>query len=188
MIFLGKEFVVPGEFLTVEEEYSPGKNTFEDEEGNIYSTKVGEKDFDNKEREVSIKEKNAVNDLIEVGSIVIGKVVLMKDSFMLLEILNIEKNGKKQISVFNSARLRISNVCRSHVNELRDEFRRGDLVKAKVVEKNKFGIEVSTVEREFGVIKAFCSKCRQSLSLFGETLKCSKCGSIEKRKLSAEFK
>ncbi len=188
VIYLSEKTVVPGDFLTVEEEYSPGKNTFEDDEGNVYSTKVGTKEFDEKEREVSIKEKNPANDLIEFGSIVTGKVTLVKDSVVVLNVLKVEKDGKELISTFSVMQLMISKVSREHIRELRDAFKIGDFVKAKVIKISKFGVDLTTAYPEFGVIKAFCSKCRSPLSLFDRTLKCSKCGSIERRKLSSEFK
>jgi len=185
---LSKDIVVPGEFLTVEEEYAPGKNTFEDTEGNVYSTKVGTTDFDNKEREVSIKEIIPLNEVIEPGSILIGRVGLIKESFLVLDILDAEKNNVKQVFPFASAKLMISRVAKFHIKELRDEFRTGDLVKAKVINITKYGIDITTSYPELGVIKAFCSKCRNQLNLSDRTLKCMKCGSIEKRKLSTEFK
>lgn len=188
MILLSEDFAFPGEFLTVEEEFISGTNTFEDDEGNIYSTKVGSKEFDEKEREVSVKEKNPSNDLLELGSIIIGRVALIKESFVALDILSAEKNGKQLICSFPSAKLMVSKVARFHVNNLRDEFRTGDFVKAKVINISKYGIDVTTTYPELGVIKAFCSKCRSQLSLFDKTLKCVKCSSIEKRKLSSEFK
>ena len=187
MIFLSEEITVPGEFLTVEEEFSAGKNTFEDNEGNVYSAKVGIKEFNQNEREVSVKEKKHVS-LIEAGSIITAQVSLVKDSVVVLNVLKTEKNGKEQVSNFPVVQLMISKVAREHIMNLRDEFKVGDVIKAKVIKVNKFGIDVTTAFPELGVIKAFCSKCRGSLSLFNKTLKCAKCGSIEKRKLSSEFK
>lgn len=188
MILLTEEIVVPGEFLTIEEEFSSGKNTFEDEEGNIYSTKVGLKEFDSKEREVSIKEINPMNDLIEVGAVIIGKVSLIKESFAIINIIEAKKDGKKVVSNFSSAKLMISKVSRMHIQCLRDELKTGDIIKAKVIAVTKYGVDITTSYLELGVIKAFCSNCRHVLGLFDKSLKCSKCGSIEKRKLSNEVK
>ncbi len=188
VILLTKEIVVPGEFLTIEEEFSSGKNTFEDNEGNIYSTKVGLKEFDSNEREVSIKENNSMNDLIEVGAIVTGRVLLIKESFAIINIIKAELNGKKVVSTFGSAKLMISKVSRMHVKSLRDELKVGDVIKAKVINVTKYGVDLTTSYPEFGVIKAYCSNCRHVLGLFDKSLKCSNCGSIERRKLSNEIK
>lgn len=184
---MAEEIVVPGDFLSVEEEFASGKNTFEDKEGNIFASVVGEKDFNKKGREVSIKASKAVNK-IELGSIITGKIVRIKDPIVVIEISKIEKDGKEQVSSFVVAQLMIANVSVGHIKFLRDEFRVGDIIKAKVIKITKFGIDVTTQYPEFGVIKAFCSECRSPLALYGRTLKCSKCGSIERRKLSREFR
>jgi len=184
---LAEEIVVPGDFLSVEEEFGAGKNTFEDSEGNIFASVVGTKDFNNINREVSIKSNNTINQ-IELGSIVIGKIVRIKDPVVTIEISRIEKDGKEQICSFGIVQLMIANVSMDHIRFLRDEFRVGDIIKAKVIKINKFGIDVTTKYPEFGVIKAFCFQCRNALELYGKTLKCSKCGSVEQRKLSSEFR
>ncbi len=178
---------MPGDFLSVEEEFMSGKNTFEDNEGNIYSAVVGLKELDEKERVVSVNSLISMNK-IELGSIITAQVFLIKDPVVVLNILAIEKNGKEQIAAFSNAQLMIANVAREHIKFLRDMFKIGDIVKAKVIKLNKFGIDVTTQYPELGVIKAFCSKCRNPLELYERTLKCPKCGSVERRKLSREFK
>ncbi|MFH1664299.1 MAG: exosome complex RNA-binding protein Csl4 [archaeon] len=184
---MDKDIVVPGDFLTVEEEYAPGKNTFEDTEGNVFSSKLGLKQFDDREREVSIKEKKPSNEVIEPGSIITGRVSIIKESFAVIDILSAEKNNVKQVPLFSSAKLMISKVAKFHVMNLRDEFRVGDIIKAKVINVTKYGIDITTAYPELGVIKAFCCVCRSPLDLYDKTLKCSKCGSVEKRKLSSEL-
>ncbi len=185
---MAKEIVVPGEFLSFEEEFMAGKNAFEDDEGNVFSSKLGVKELDEKEREVSVKELKQVNEILKPGNILFCQVALVKESFVVLSILSAENNGKEMIVPFASAKLMISNVSRSHINFLSDAFRTGDLVKVKVTNITKYGIDVTTSFPELGVIRAFCTKCRGPLGLYDKILKCPKCGSIEKRKLSTEFK
>ncbi len=182
-----KVVVVPGEFLTVEEEFSPGKNTLEDGEGNIYSSKVGETEFNEDRREVEVREKTREISRLTIGSVLYGRVKLVKDSMVLVEALFAEKNGKEVIPHMPSATLMVSRVSRDYVKSLRDEFKAGDIIKAKVVEVTTFSIELSTAFPEYGVLKAFCSKCRNPLNQHGKELKCLKCGSNEKRKTSADY-
>lgn len=184
---MAEEIVVPGDFLSVEEEFGAGKNTFEDNEGNIFASVVGEKNFNNQNREVSIKTHKTISQ-VELGSIVTGKIVRIKDPVVTIEVSKIEKDGKEQVSSFGVVQLMIANVSMDRIRFLRDEFRAGDIIKAKVIRINKFGIDVATKYPEFGVIKAFCSQCRHSLELYERTLKCPKCGSVEKRKLSSDFR
>jgi hypothetical protein len=43
-------------------------------------------------------------------------------------------------------------------------------------------IDVATNEKGLGVIKAYCSKCRQEMQYSNEKLMCLNCGNIEERK------
>ena len=113
---------MPGDFLSVEEEFGAGKNTFEDKEGNIFASVVGKQDFNNKDREVSVKTTKEVNQ-IELGSIVTGKIVRIKDPVVTIEISKIERDGKEQVSSFGIVQLMIANVSRDHINFLR-KFRK----------------------------------------------------------------
>jgi len=83
--------------------------------------------------------------------------------------------------------LPIRNVSTRYVERLKDEFKIGDLIKAKVVKASSLGIDLATDDFSFGVVKAFCSKCRHPLQLFGQSLRCLNCGSSERRKVSSDY-
>jgi len=85
------------------------------------------------------------------------------------------------------AMLPIRNVSRQYVESLRDNFRIGDLIKAKIARAGPLGIDLTTAEPGLGVIKAFCTRCRHPLHLFGRTLKCLGCGHTERRKVSKDY-
>jgi exosome complex component CSL4 len=182
-----QKIVLPGEFITVEEEFEAGRNAYEDKDGKVFSAKIGVTEFDEKNRNVSVKEAKRKCIPIDFGTIVIGRVILVKDSVVIISIGEAEKNGEKRIPVHSNAQLLVSNVSRDYVKSLRNEFRIGDIVKAKVVKVTKHSIDLTTSFPEFGVIKAFCTKCRNALQLFGRQLKCTKCGAVEKRKISTEY-
>lgn len=182
-----EQLVFPGDFLTVEEEYSSGKNTFEDSGGKIYSAKTGITQYNQKERSVSILEKNRKILTVDVGTIVYGRVMFVKESVVVIAILKTEKEGVERIPFLSSAQLLVSNVSHDYVDSLKDEFKIGDLIKAKVIKITKYSIELSTKFSELGVIKAFCSKCRKPLGLYGQELKCNSCGSVETRKVSSDY-
>ncbi len=182
-----QKVVVPGMFITVEEEFEAGKNTFEDKDGKIFSAKIGVIEFDEKNRNVSVKEQQKKCVPLDFGTIITGRVVLVKDSIAVISIEKAEKNGEKRIPLHSNAQLLISNVSHGFVKSLQNEFKIGDIVKAKVVGVTKYSIDLSTSFPELGVIKAFCSKCRHPLWLFGRQLKCTKCSAIEKRKISTDY-
>lgn len=70
-----------------------------------------------------------------------------------------------------------------------DAFHIGDIVEAKIHEMLGLSyISLRTVEKDLGVIRALCTKCRNPMAKIGRNLvKCTNCGNIEKRKLSINY-
>ncbi|MDZ4256480.1 MAG: hypothetical protein U1C71_02655, partial [archaeon] len=116
----------PGEILTVEEEYAPGANTHVDEEGNVFSTCVGDAAFDEEAREVHVYPSPRQKRLIEVGSVVIGRVSLVKNAVVILSLGYAEKDGKLQRLTDTSAALNIARVSKEFIRSLSDYFSIGD--------------------------------------------------------------
>jgi len=181
-----EKVVVPGEELGISEEYSAEDNTFEDEEGTIYADSVGMANFDDDSREVKVRKDRNVENFSE-GSTVFAFVSGIRKNRVLVRILSAERDGKKLVVNRSMAMIPIANVSRDFVKDLRNEFRVGDIVKAEVESIKSFGIRLFTNKPELGVVKAYCSKCRRPLHLIGKELKCTNCGSNEKRKISREF-
>jgi len=176
---------IPGEFLAAEEEFESGANTFE-ENGNIFSDSVGKISEDKAQRTVSIlKEKELLP--LKVGSIVFGKVNLVRSSSVLVEIFAARSEKGRQVSRMTMASLPVRNVAQGYVKQLNEKFRIGDIIKAKVSMVSPYGIDLRTNEPELGVIRGYCTKCRTPLSVFGRMLKCTKCGSNETRKIASEY-
>ena len=84
--------------------------------------------------------------------------------------------------------LHASRIKDGFVKNVRDELRIGDIVRAKISEMRQGEMHVSTEGSHFGVVKAFCSKCRHALELVGSTLTCSSCGAKENRKLASDYR
>lgn len=178
--------VFPGQFLTVEEEYLPGHNTFE-QNGKIFSSSTGKASFDDERKEVSVHSSHEKLKVIDPATIVIGQVILVKDSFVVMNILEAEKDGEARKVLDPNSTIFVSRVSQSYVKSLYDMFKIGDLVKAKVTEVTPTTIELATNENQLGVIKAFCGQCRQPMMLVSSQLKCKECGSVENRKLSDDY-
>ncbi len=181
-----KKVVVPGEELGISEEYSAEENTFEDEDGTIYADSVGTAEFDDSSREVNVEKERVVKNF-SPGSTVHAAVSGVRKNRVLVHIINAEKNGEKRIVSHSMAMIPIANVSQRFVKDLRQEFRIGDIVKAEVESIKPFGIRLLTSKPSLGVVKAYCSKCRHPLHLIGRELKCTNCGSTERRKTSSEF-
>jgi len=181
----GNNLALPGDFLSTEEEFVAGKNAF-DSEGNIYSCSTGFIETDSKLKGISVKPAKEIQ-AVRPGAIVLGRVDFVKENAVNVEICNVA-GGERLVISQSAACLPVRNVSREYVEKLRDCFRTGDLVKARVAKiLPGNNIDLETNSPEFGVVKAFCSKCRQPLHLFGPSLKCLRCGSTERRKISRDY-
>jgi len=181
-----KNIAVPGDFLSTEEEYIPGKNTYVSEEGDVCSDSLGKSEIDNTEKSVSVDSLKNV-EMLDVGTTVYVKVSMIKPNSVFVEIIAAEKDGKKRVVPGAMAAIPVRNISRDYVEKLGDFFGVGDIVKAKVSFYAPYGTDLTTSEHDLGVIKAFCKKCRKPLYLFGKQLKCRSCGSNESRKISNDY-
>ena len=167
---------VPGEAITTEEEFSAGNQTFE-ENGVIKASVLGRAVFDDINREVSIS-GNAIN-TAGVGDIVFGRVAFVKDSMVVIDLVKGE-NGKKII--VTKGQLPIRNVAHGYISNLKQYFKVGDSVKAKISEIKDSIADLETKDTGLGVIMAFCSTCRKELKYSNGKMACFNCGNVEQRK------
>jgi len=168
--------VMPGAVIATEEEYVAGKNTYV-EEGQIKAKNLGVPRFDHERKEASIEGKSV--DALRSGDVVFGKIILLKESMVVVELVSAE-NGKKITQ--KSAQLPVRNVSTEFVDNLKKMFKIGDIIKAKVSTISPLGIDLITNETGLGVIKAFCGKCRGEMSHSSGKLMCLSCGNIEERR------
>lgn len=182
-----RQTVFPGTVLGTEE-YVSGKNSGIDGNGNLIASVVGTPELNARTRSMEVRKlgKNSVP--FEAGDTVFGRVSLVKENSAVIELAQAECNGQEKKVLRGIAAIMIRMVDRGFVKSLSDKFRIGDIVKAKVVSVSSCGVDCSTADSgEFGVVKAFCTRCRQPLHLFGMQLKCLNCGSTETRKISSDY-
>lgn len=178
-----QKIVLPGDLLGTAEEFFPSEGAYE-ENGKIYSKFVGVPEYNLKEKTVKIKSKNPPVVLKE-GDIVIGTISDLKEQFVIVEISNVL--GKtREISSETYSSLHISRISEDYVQDIRQQFRIGDIIKAKVIQTAPT-LQISTVGKEFGVLKAFCGNCRASLKTEKNKLVCKKCERTEFRKGAADY-
>jgi exosome complex component CSL4 len=177
------EIIFPGNSLCIEEEFLPGINVFV-ENGEIKSTAIGKEEKDLIKRIISVKSKNS-KQLVKKESIVFGRVISVKESNALIELISSEK--KEEVFAPSYASLMISEISSSYIDSMKSVVRIGDIIKAKVSEINPQGINLKINEPELGVIKAYCINCRQPLHLFDFQLKCTSCAMNQKRKISKDY-
>jgi exosome complex component CSL4 len=177
------QFVVPGDRLGVIEEFTAGPGTYV-EHGTIYSKTTGRTLMDTLNKKVSVYPLVQALGVPRVGSIVSGQVLDVKSKIAMLRILKV---GKRSLSGFFTGVLHISDVSPSYVEIMFDVCKTGDIMRAKVISDKNRTFYLSTAEKDLGVIYAFCSRCGHVLLLARQGLRCSRCGNIEKRKVSSDY-
>jgi exosome complex component CSL4 len=176
--------VLPGDLIGTCEEYSPRNGTYVDQ-GNIYATASGIVKVNTKDRSISVIPITNTPPHIQVGDIVIGQVTDVKDSVALVEIAGIKGKGEREIVNADQAAIHVSNVKDAYVKELYYEFAPFDIVKARVIDLRN--MRLTTVDKELGVMKAYCGNCRAVLKNDNGKLKCPKCERTETRKISVDY-
>ncbi|MFW9830706.1 MAG: exosome complex RNA-binding protein Csl4 [Candidatus Thorarchaeota archaeon] len=172
---------MPGERLGVIEEFLPGEGTFQDEDDVIYANITGIVQIDMKERKISVEATTRTPVYPTRNDVVLGEIqhVTKKSA-----IVNIFQINDTVCPVTFSGYLFIKNAAGGYIEQMRDIFAPGDIIIARVQQQADGLARLSTVGSRFGVIKATCSRCGESLHLQGTRLECSECNNIERRKLS----
>jgi exosome complex component CSL4 len=176
--------VLPGDLIGTSEEFIPRNGAYLDG-GNIYSAASGIVNINKKERSISVTPVTNTPPHLQVGDIVIGQVTDVKDSVALVEIAGIKGKGEREIVNAEQAAIHVSNVKDAYVKDLFYEFAPFDIVKARVLDLRN--MRLSTVNKELGVMKAYCGNCRTVLKVDNNKLKCPKCERTETRKLSSDY-
>jgi len=120
---------------------------------------------------------------IDVEDIVYGKVITVTDKMAFIDVDFAE--GDKVLAPSNTGILFVNAINNDYLDKASDLIKKGDYVKARVTDTNKFGLKLTTGSSDLGVIRAFCTNCKEPLNLNidGNELKCLKCNSIQTRKI-----
>jgi exosome complex component CSL4 len=175
--------VMPGERLGVIEEFIPDSGTYV-KDGVIYSKIIGRSLVDLQSRRVQVYPVVEGAVYPKVGTVVIGQIGNAQSDNVLVKIFKI---GKKDLSGNFGGILHVSDVSDRYVESMSDVCKPGDIVRARVIsEKNKV-FHLSTNDKNLGILYAFCSNDGTLLDQDNYDLKCHKCGSIERRKISPDY-
>src|SRR2546425_1237664 len=68
-----------------------------------------------------------------------------------------------------------------------DVCKPNDIIRGKVIDVSQRIPKLTTVGRDMGVIKAYCSRCGGELVLSGRILRCTLCLNVERRRLAEDF-
>ena len=176
-------FVVPGEKLGVVEEFEPGRGTVE-VGGVVYSSQTGVASTDPKRHIVSVKTATAQVVVPEEGSTIIGIVEKVQEKMAIINMIVVD--GKKMELPFTGM-LHVSNSSPRFERTMWDVVKPNDIIRAKVIDTSQRIAKLTSVGRDLGVTKAYCSKCGNELVLSGHILRCSVCRNVERRRLAEDF-
>jgi len=178
------KIVLPGEQVSTSEELSPGDGTFE-EDGIIRATRIGTYEPNQKFRKAIVKPLTSTPVEIRKGDIVLAKVGMVRSNMVIADVIHV--TGKKRaISGDTNGTLRVSEISQGYVKDPATEFAPGDIIRAKVTQVRP-SVQLATKDGDLGVIKARCSKCRNSLTKKGNMLECENCRNKEKRKTASDY-
>jgi exosome complex component CSL4 len=94
---------------------------------------------------------------------------------------------KKKLSGVFSGILHISDVEDRYVDSMNEVCKPGDIIRAKVISEKNQIYHLTTVDKDLGVLYAFCSLCGNLLEQRKYEMRCPKCGNIEKRKTALDY-
>ncbi len=175
--------VLPGERLGVIEEFTPDSGTYS-RDGVIYSKIVGRALMDMLTRRVSVYPLVSEALYPKVGAIVIGQAGNAQSDNVLVRIFKI---GPKKLSGVFTGILHISDVQDRYVDSMNDVCRTGDIIRAKVISEKNQIFHLSTTDSNLGVLYGFCSLCGGSLEANRHDMRCTKCGNIDRRKITDDY-
>jgi len=176
--------VLPGEKVSTSEELLPGDGTFE-EEGIIRASRYGEYVVDNKHRRAIVKPLTSIPVEIKKGDIVLADVRSVRSNMVIADVIHIVGKNRK-ISGDTNGTLKVAEISKGYVKDPATEYSPGDIIRAQVIQI-KPNLQLTTKGKEFGVIKAVCSRCRHSLEEKGNILECNNCKNKEKRNRAIDY-
>jgi len=181
------DFVLPGDALGVTEEYDPADWTFDDE-GKIRSLVAGTVSLDNRNKKISIIPKTNYPSILKNGVVVFGQISEVRGQRALMKIEGVKDTKRSLVTNFSGG-IHISQADKGYVAKLTDEFHIGDLVEAKVTKIIGLdNVDLTTAEKELGVIKAMCTNCRAYMKQMSKNeVLCLDDGRKERRKISSNY-
>lgn len=175
--------VMPGDEIAISEEYICGEGTYE-RDGKILAAVPGHVELDEREKVARVVGFNPPP-VLKPEAIVLGVVSEVRNNMVTVQQLEIEGVGRA-IAGDDMGTLHISKISENFTEDIREMFRLGDVVRAKVAQARP-SIQLSTAGAELGVIKAFCTKCREPLVPQKGGLWCDNCERTERRKTAKGY-
>ncbi len=171
-----------GDLLGTIEEFVPGKGTYT-EDGKIYASIMGKGVVDRENHSVRVEGRMPAE--LKVGQTVFGDVLKLNKNVVTVIVKRIQ-GAEGEVDIKTG--IYVSNIADEYVEKPESMFGLGDIVKAKVIKIQPGMIDIST-KGDFGVVKAYCRRCRHPLKKSDEKNKmvCSNCEFKDTRKFSKDY-
>lgn len=181
---MSEEVKIIGDYLGTIEEFVPGEGTYSDD-GKIYASNIGMAVLDQVNHTAKIEAKMPCE--LKMGQVVFGDVLNIRKNLVSVIARKIQ-DMKGEIDV--KVGIYVSNIANTYVERPEDMFGIGDIVKGRIIKMEANMVDITTKDDEFGVVKAFCKRCRYTLEKMEGTndkLSCPSCGHHEQRKLARDY-
>ncbi len=173
----------PGEDIAASEEFAAGDGAYE-RDGRIFAAVAGSVILDRSAMVASVRARNPPK-AFAAGDVVLGEVTDVRGTMVNLQHVVPEAGGRKPTGG-DAGTIHISKVSEGRTDDIRELFRLGDVVRAKVVQ-SKPSLQLTTAGAELGVVKALCTRCRAPLQLAKGELRCDACERTEYRKVAKGY-
>ena len=181
------DFVMPGDVLGVSEQFLPDKWTYDDG-GYIKASVLGTVDIGSSNKKISIIPSSGTPAILNVGDSVYGEITDVRGQRATINVQKM-KGTNRRLALPYMAAIHISQVKRGYLEKLIDAYRIGDVIEAKVSKIMGDNLDLNTEDKENGVVKAICTRCRAYMIPTGrrDEVYCEVCDRRERRKISINY-
>ena len=181
---MSEKQVLPGDEIAVEEEYVAAEGTYV-RDGKIYASQVGTLILDDNECVAKVVSYNPPN-VLQIDDIVYLTIDDTRKTMATATAIASDKT-QRVISSSTVATIHVSKISPDYTDNVADEFRKGDLVRGRVISVNP-SLQITTKDPHLGVIRAQCGNCKTELVPKGKkNLVCPKCKRSQPRKLADDY-
>lgn len=181
----GKPLLEPGTPLAYSEELLPGPGTYDDGT-QIRAAVFGTQHIDPETMAVSVIPAGKATTGVERGDIVVGQVTYIKpEALASVKIISVRGKEGRSLLVPVEATLHASKIDTRYVKFVDEEYKTGDLVRAKVISL-KGGPQLATDKPDLGCVKAW-SADGVALVRDGNKLKDPETGQVHYRKTASDY-
>ncbi|MHA2034816.1 MAG: exosome complex RNA-binding protein Csl4 [Promethearchaeota archaeon] len=182
------DIVLTGQYLGVVEEFLPDKQSTFVKDGQIYASRSGLLNIDNEKRKIEIKTNQEEHrKTVKVGDVVIGVILFLRQYSVGINFYTINQKVHFNSGYFGN--IHVSQISDRYIEKIQEAFQITDIIRARVIKLNYNEFDLSTSEKNLGVVYADCVICGTPLVQIGyNKLRCERCGNQETRKIANDYR